>query len=440
MVECLKLSTFYMRSATVTLYSERDTLPFVINCTTDTNSLLDYLLECLKLSLCGEEINDGIVNFQFVHKNHIDNIERLKKYLARDLPELKLPKLNAIVPWLTKTGEGKFFAVCFNRIPSTEEAIAIHAKIEELNGGEKMENILSQTQEIAGDIMANYKIVSSIPDKRTIYGQEQVGKRVCRYCHRPEPEVLFKKVAHTISEGLGNKFTITYNECDECNEYFGNTCEPELIAYLDIMRPFFRIKGKNGEIDKIEGENFKIVNDASDGKTLKIDVMQTSYNPYPIKEKDGLILLDLNHNKKIIPQNIYKALVKFSYGIVPNKYLNKFGFTADWLLGKETIDKLPLVMESINNTYTQYPRVVTYIRNNDRGDLPFAIGEFWAMNSIFVYIIPVDKENSFMETEWEELKKTFRNYKSVKWHYKNFSSAIPQQMKFHLNFEQRTSH
>lgn len=428
-----------MKEATITLYAEKESLPFVINDKSDNHNLFDYVIEQIKLSLCGKIVEDGKAFILPICKNHYNNIERLKEHLEKELPELKLPKLNAMVSWLKKVGEGKFFAVCFNCVPSIKDTITIQAKIEELNGGEKMEDILSKTQEIAGDIIANYEIFSSIPDKRTLYGHESTRKRVCRYCHRSEPNVTFKKVAHTISEGLGNKFTITYNECDECNEYFGKTCEPDLIAYLDVMRPLFHVKGKDGEINKIEGKNFNAISDTVDKKTLKFEIKQTIDNPNPINEKDGVFTLDLNHSHKIIPQNLYKTLVKFSYGIIPNKYLDKFGFTADWLLAKENIDKLPLVMISDGNTFVEHPRVVTYIRKNDRKDLPFAIGEFWIMNSIFVYIIPVDKDSSFIEKkEWEALKQTFRNYMAVNWHYKDFSSTVLKQVGFHFNFEKRS--
>lgn len=427
-----------MKEATITLYSEKDSLPFVIKDKSDDNVLFDYLIEQLKLALCGDVKPDGIVFFQPIHKNHIDNIERLKEHLVKGVPALKLPKLNAISSWFKNTGIGKHFAVCFNREPFTEEILAIQAKIGELNGGEKMENNLCKTQEIAGDIIDNYEIFASVPTKRVLYGIDTLNQRKCRYCHRTEPEVTFRKVAHTFSEGLGNKFAITYNECDECNEYFGKTCEPDIIAYLDIMRPLFHVIGKEGEIKKIEGKNFTVKSDAVDKKLLKIEIRQTPENLNPLRETDNEMTFDLSHSKKVIPQNIYKALVKFSYGIIPNDYLDKFAFTADWLLGKDAIDELPLVMMSQGNTYIEHPRVVTYIRKNDRTDLPFAIGEFWVMNCVFAYIILVDRKGSFRtKQEWENLKQTFRCYKVLNWNYIDFSSKILQQMKFHFDFKKR---
>lgn len=427
-----------MKETTITLLAEKDTLSFVISDKSDDHDLFNYIIEQIKRALYGDVKSDGTVFFQPIHENHIDNIERLKKHIEENFPKLKLPKLNAIAPWLKNIGEGNFFAICFNREPPIEEVLAIHSYIEELNGGEKMESIIKKTQNIAGDVLANYEIKASDPDKRVRYGNEPSGKKECRYCHRAEPDVTFHKVAHTFSEGLGNKFTITCNECDDCNAYFGNTCEPDFIAYLDVMRPLFHTKGKDGEIKKIEGKNFTVMSDTIDSKLLKIEIKQTSDNLNPVKETEGIISLDLNHTKKIVPQNIYKALVKFAYGIIPNDHLDKFTFTADWLLGNKVIDQLPLVMISQGNTFVKHPRVVAYIRKNERVDLPFAIGEFWVMNSIFVYVIPTDENSSFREKqEWEALKQIFRCYEAINWIYKDFSSTTSQQMKFHFNFKKR---
>ena len=217
-----------------------------------------------------------------------------------------------------------------------------------------------------------------------------------------------------------------------------STSEPDFIAYLDVMRPLFHVKGKDGEIKKIEGKNFSVMSDVTDKNVLKIGIQQTEDNPNPIKETDGMMSFDLTHNRIITPQNIYKALVKFVYGIIPNDYLGKFTFTADWLLGNKVINQLPLVMISQGNTFMEHPRVIAYIRKNERVDLPYAIGEFWVMNSIFVYVIPTDENNSFREKqEWEAFKKIFRHYESINWCYKDFSSTIPQRMNFHFNFRKR---
>lgn len=51
-------------------------------------------------------------------------------------------------------------------------------------------------------------------------GEPQRDKRVCRFCGRSMPDVKFKKVAHALSESIGNKHIINNEECDSCNENF----------------------------------------------------------------------------------------------------------------------------------------------------------------------------------------------------------------------------
>lgn len=236
-----------MKKATVTLFAEKDILSFVIQNTLGDNELFDYLIEQIKLALCGEVKSDGRVFFQPIHENHINNIERLKEYIEKELPNLKLPKLNAISPWFKKVGIGNFFAICFNCEPPLKEILAIYAMIEELNGGETMENNLYKTQEVAKDVIDNYEIMASNPTKRVLYGIVPSDKKICRYCHRAEPEVTFRKVAHTFSEGLGNKLTITCMNAMNVMSILEKYVNLTLLHILTLCDRYFMLRVRMGK-------------------------------------------------------------------------------------------------------------------------------------------------------------------------------------------------
>src|SRR5882757_1920632 len=80
----------------------------------------------------------------------------------------------------------------------------------------------------------------------------------CIWCSKSEPKVTFNKLAHSIPQSIGGINTYE-NECDDCNEYFGNA------------------NNKTPSIDMIIKETFNIsrhrfLNDESNigkGKTLK---------------------------------------------------------------------------------------------------------------------------------------------------------------------------
>lgn len=71
--------------------------------------------------------------------------------------------------------------------------------------------------------------------------------------------MTFKKEAHAISEGFGNSNLINNEECDSCNETFGNTIEREFNEFFNFFKIFYNIKGKNG-VAKENLKNAKIKN------------------------------------------------------------------------------------------------------------------------------------------------------------------------------------
>lgn len=81
------------------------------------------------------------------------------------------------------------------------------------------------------------------------------------------PEVTYSQKAHAISEALGNKTVILFDECDNCNEKFSKSLEPQIVEYLSLFRTMFGVKGKRGDT-KYKGYNFSI----SKTKDVKIEL------------------------------------------------------------------------------------------------------------------------------------------------------------------------
>ena len=87
--------------------------------------------------------------------------------------------------------------------------------------------------------------------------RSETREQICRFCGKTKPYVSFRKNAHAISELLGNKNIILRDECDKCNQFFGDKYELDLSNFLDPMRTFIGLKGKDG-IPKFKKGNFKI--------------------------------------------------------------------------------------------------------------------------------------------------------------------------------------
>ena len=76
-------------------------------------------------------------------------------------------------------------------------------------------------------------------------------------CKRNNPEASFKKLAHAISDALGNDLLFCNEECGKCNGDLA-PIEANLTDFLDFNRVVSGIKTKKGEIPEVEGENFVI--------------------------------------------------------------------------------------------------------------------------------------------------------------------------------------
>lgn len=402
-----------------------------------TGDINDFenLVSTLKLGIFGRpDVNDGIAYFIRSSETLYDNLCNLASYLSY----LKCPKINALPAWIKKLGNDKFFTVVTNREVTQEESFAIRAKIEELQFGTPFEQTMEQVKELTESIYSNYSIIAHDGHKRVYIGETRKELRVCRYCHRTQASgSTFKKIGHTISEGLGNKNIITNDECDECNEYFGINIEPALIHYIDPLRVIFGVQGKEHKITKIKGDNFEIEATPAEGtKTFNIKIFEEPKGDANLHE----LILSLKHAVTIIPQNIYKTLVKYAFGIIPNEKLDHFSETANWLLGKSEHLPLPPVRFAYVNGYEPSPRIVLYLRNNDNASLPFALGELHVLNLIYLYVVPTftDDEKLFLNPDgWCTLLDNMKYWKCLNWHWKNLSSMNPIQPVMNFNIDKK---
>lgn len=124
--------------------------------------------------------------------------------------------------------------------------------------------------------------------------------RRCSLCGKTKPEVTFKKVAHAIAAGIGNRSWLSWEECDRCNDRFSSH-EDELANMLSASRVIGRVRARKGTakvkapggLGSVGGGRFDgpvILNvhandpsvriDWSEDKKMKITFPQPGYRPF----------------------------------------------------------------------------------------------------------------------------------------------------------------
>lgn len=82
------------------------------------------------------------------------------------------------------------------------------------------------------------------PNQRNDTLGSKSSPRYCSLCQRKSPEVTFREEKHIIPEQLGNRWLLTYNECDACNQGTGKDLENELGKMLNAERAIARTPAK----------------------------------------------------------------------------------------------------------------------------------------------------------------------------------------------------
>lgn len=165
--------------------------------------------------------------------------------------------------------------------------------------------------------------------------------RRCRFCGRKRPEVRFKKLAHAVSDFLGNLSIISMNECDECNTFFGAGCEDHLSKATMLLRTLAGIPRK----DSVES-TFK---DKIRDEKLRIDSKPGAVNirvPEPNSVDDLLVGGELPdtiplhgdlRSQPYAPIEAVKALVKFACSVCPKEEMGQIQGAIDWVRDRREV-------------------------------------------------------------------------------------------------------
>ncbi|ASK18899.1 hypothetical protein CEK60_06095 [Halomonas sp. N3-2A] len=212
-------------------------------------------------------------------------------------------------------------------------------------------------------------------------GAKEKYKRICRFCKcGPNKPEKFKLKAHAISEALGNKKIILNEECDDCNRFFGDKLEQDIVAMIGPMRMVVGDGGKKRS-PKFKAGKYELKKE-DDVVNVKVDA---PYNP----ENNDIIFPE---SGELVYQNVYKALVKYAMSVIPDTHLEYFNITLKWLLKSPVKEKLPPVYNAVMPpAYNAFkgveasPRITVFFKKDDNVT---AFCEFIACDIVWVFWLP----------------------------------------------------
>lgn len=353
--------------------------------------------------------------------------EVIDKYKANE------PKIQQLKSYFQNLKNDEYFFMFPNANITKEQSFQYYNYLSALEKGDDYNELTKQIDGLFGELMNQYEIFAFDESTRKKIGEPDKIKRICRFCGKGTEEVTFRKIAHSISEALGNKKIITNDECDSCNEKFGSGIENDLILYLNLYRNVFGIKGKNG-VPKLKGKNIEIENNG----IIEITQVLTDEELNDPNRDDFKVKMETFQNITI--QNIYRTLSKYALGVIDASLLESFKETIKWINGEVEATNLPKVaMLKSFDLYSHHPKIVVYIRKNKDHDLPYCVAEFRFTFLTFVYIIPYSREDNctfLKEEEYTRFWEFFKHYSSIEdWSFKRMDDNHERKFIINLNFE-----
>ncbi|MFK7207082.1 HNH endonuclease [Acinetobacter baumannii] len=191
-------------------------------------------------------------------------------------------------------------------------------------------NILNNMSQY--ETLFNYLEYSKIEEFTYLYPLAENEKKTCIYCLKNTDNVKFDKKPHVISQLLGNRFLLHYEECDECNSHFGSTLETELDNFLKPYRTLNGVPNRNNKLVKTIS-----INQKEEFKFNKVDnnfliTSQIENAQFDEKSKIFTLKVDLLKHR---PSDVYKAFMKILYGLLPRNHLSNFERIRKWIINRD---------------------------------------------------------------------------------------------------------
>ncbi|MEN1710962.1 HNH endonuclease [Pseudomonas aeruginosa] len=345
----------------------------------------------------------------------------------------KAPHLHRLRKLLDDMPDGEFFLLLLKPLTDTAEQYKYEKLLHQLN--HPQDQLLHENTQLFEELLERYDLCLPRTDKRFDIGNPRKADRVCRFCGgTTATQAKFEKGAHAMPAALGNKYLKLADECDTCNQYFGDEIEPALIELLNIQRVFLGIEGRGG-LPTVEFAGGRMFRDPGSDNMMVVVSNKIS------QDASGVLTAQLGSGKTVVPQNFYRALAKIALSVIPKEELPALAKTARWVRYGEGGDvPLPNIATAVVMLPPEPSAQITlYIRKEPHARLPHVVCEFRIGCYMYVYVLPFSESDEgsligFFEDK--DFKRTFRHYGLVSsWSQQDYSSndaiLVTQNIKMH---------
>jgi hypothetical protein len=339
------------------------------------------------------------------------------------------PKLHEAISFVSKIEEKRYLGISLNDSLDILEKKKFMLQMQEYEEGipakQRYEEYLNQY----GLLLNLYQPHSYSYNDRLRFGPSDRKLRVCRYCGKRMPETTFRNVSHTISRSLGNISFITNDECDNCNAHFGTGIEQEFLKYVSVFRTLAAIY-EGHPFYTTQTDTFRLSVD-EETNNIGFSILDLSKAKITSSDSEAEISVDGGY---INFHDVYRALVKFVIGMLPDEQLPLFKETIKWVNGENNIIRLPNIKKAIYNEPERHPFMNMFFRKENTNEYPYLVVDFHVNHLEFVYVVPgcSKDESAFSDNILDEFLKLKKD--SYQWRNVKMNLPQPRHMMFRVTY------
>jgi len=209
----------------------------------------------------------------------------------------------------------------------------------------------------------------------------------CRFCGRTGRN-NFRKEAHTFPISLGNRWVVSLDECDICNEQVFSRYEDALAKAVGPVLTLGGTRGRSGKVRSSGRSTAPVTirrrHHAESNPELSVTAPLDDPRLFiSANRKTGDLRLPiLTPPEAFVPQYAYKALAKMAYAMLPTEDLSHYSKLRAWLIDEAKLLDFPFLEVGVSfGSVGNAPEMVagTLLRRRNNGDpLPYTIFIFCA--------------------------------------------------------------
>lgn len=246
------------------------------------------------------------------------------------------------------------------------------------------------------DFFKSYRVEYMVGSGNKVRGLKPKSERICRFCGKGKPDVVFKDDAHWFPESIGNRYLLSDFECADCNKLFSQY-EGSLANFLGMSRTLLSVKGKK-KIPTFKDKTVRVESFVDPIKGVSVNASRMEVNDSFLFDPNTGLLTVSGVKQSYVPLYAYKAFLKMALCCLSDRDILEYPLALEFLRTENVDQYAPGITWMYRYTYPynflyETPVGIIFKKRDVDSQLISHIFVLFTLNGIFELAIPLHQDD-----------------------------------------------